>query len=99
MKVNDLSAEQLVAQITPEAYERLLYAVETGRWPEGTKLSEEQRSSCIQAVMMYQAKHNTEAQHMTVAQGGEVSFKSKTELKKQFQEDDEIVRVNVNKEL
>ena len=92
-----MDAEQLVNAITPEAYERLLYAVETGKWPEGTPLSQQQRDSCMQAVMLYQSKHNSEAQHMTVAKGGEVSFKSKSELKKQFANDqDDILRVNPN---
>ena len=94
-----MDAEQLINAITPEAYERLLYAVETGKWPEGTPLSQEQRDSCMQAVMLYQSKHNAEAQHMTVAQGGEISFKSKAELKKQFNQDQQdIVRVNPNKD-
>ena len=92
-----MDAEQLINAITPEAYERPLYAVETGKWPEGTPLSQEQRDSCMQAVMLYQSKHNAEAQHMTVAQGGEISFKSKAELKKQFKQDQQdIVRVNPN---
>ena len=92
-----MDAEQLINAITPEAYERLLYAVETGKWPEGTPLSQEQRDSCMQAVMLYQSKHNAEAQHMTVAHGGEISFKSKAELKKQFKQDQQdIVRVNPN---
>lgn len=92
-----MDAEQLVNAITPEAYERLLYAVETGKWPEGIPLNQQQRDSCMQAIMLYQAKHNHDAQHMTVAQGGEISFKSKAELKKQFQaEQSDIVRVNPN---
>ncbi|KJY83118.1 hypothetical protein TW81_08885 [Vibrio galatheae] len=94
-----MDAEQLIDAITPEAYERLLFAVETGKWPEGNVLSQQQRDSCMQAVMLYQSKHNAEAQHMTVAQGGEISFKSKAELKKQFQAGQEdIVRVNPNEE-
>lgn len=92
-----MDAEQLIDAITPEAYERLLFAVETGKWPEGNPLSQQQRDSCMQAVMLYQSKHNAEAQHMTVAKGGEISFKSKAELKKQFQSGQEdIVRVNPN---
>ncbi|EGU38112.1 hypothetical protein VII00023_19289 [Vibrio ichthyoenteri ATCC 700023] len=92
-----MDAEQLVNAITPEAYQRLLFAVETGKWPEGTTLTQQQRDSCMQAVMLYQAKYNQEAQHMTVAQGGEISFKSKAELKKQFHKQQaDIVRVNPN---
>lgn len=92
-----MDAEQLIDSITPEAYQRLTYAVETGRWPEGEALTQEQRNSCMQAVMLYQSKHNVEAQHMTVAAGGEISFKSKSELKRQFQaQSSDIYRVNVN---
>lgn len=92
-----MDAKQLIDAITPEAYERLLFAVETGKWPEGTPLTQEQRDSCMQAVMLYQSKHNKDAQHMTVAQGGEISFKSKAELKKQFSSaEEDIVRVNPN---
>ncbi|NOH79423.1 DUF1315 family protein [Vibrio sp. RE86] len=94
-----MDANQLIDAITPEAYERLVFAVETGKWPEGTPLSQAQRDSCMQAVMLYQSKHNSQAQHMTVAQGGEISFKSKAELKKQFQDGQEdIVRINPNVE-
>ncbi|MDN3697923.1 MULTISPECIES: YeaC family protein [Vibrio] len=93
-----MNPEQLLDAMTPEVYERLNFAVETGKWPEGTSLSKEQRDSCMQAVMLYQSKHNVDAQHMTVAAGGDISFKSKAELKKQFQADQsDIVRMNVSR--
>lgn len=92
-----MNTEELVNAITPDAYKRLLYAVETGKWPEGVALSQEQRDFCMQAVMLYQSKHNTNADHMTVAAGGEIKFKSKAELKKEFQSNqDDILRVNPN---
>ncbi len=51
----------------------------------------------MQAVMLYQSKHNVEAQHMTVAAGGEISFKSKSELKRQFQmSENDIVKVKLS---
>jgi len=97
-----MDPNQLVNAITPEAYERLLFAVETGKWPEGTVLSQAQRDSCMQAVMLYQAKHNKDADHMSVGVGGEMVFKSKAELKKRFLDDssqntqDDIMRINPN---
>lgn len=93
-----MNVEQLLAAMTPEVYQRLNYAIETGRWLDGTPISQEQRDACMQAVMLYQSKHNVDAQHMTVAVGGEVSFKSKAELKKQFAEPNEadIVRMKVD---
>ncbi|PAS05015.1 YeaC family protein [Vibrio cholerae] len=94
-----MDTQQLINAITPEAYQRLLYAVETGKWPEGIPLSQQQRDSCMQAVMLYQSKHNTQADHMSVGVGGEVVFKSKAELKKRFSEGEEdILRVNPNQE-
>ena len=92
-----MDANQLIDAITPEAYERLVFAVETGKWPEGTPLSPEQRDDCMQAVMWYQSKHNKDADHMSISAGGEMMFKSKAELKKRFQKGQEnIVPVNPN---
>ncbi|ELL9328663.1 DUF1315 family protein [Vibrio fluvialis] len=94
-----MDANQLIDAITPEAYERLVFAVETGKWPEGTTLSQEQRDYCMQAVMLYQSKHNLNADHMSVGVGGDVVFKSKAALKKRFQQGQEdIVRINPNQE-
>ena len=91
-----MDINKLLESMTPEVFKNLQYAVETGKWHNGTPLSTEQRSTCMQAMMLYQSKHNKEAQHMTVAEGGEISFKSKTELKKQFaQGQEDIIRVNV----
>lgn len=91
-----MKVEQLLNAMTPEIYERLNYAIETGRWLDGTPITKEQRDSCMQAVMLYQSKFNHDAQHMSVAAGGEVAFKSKTELKKQFAEaEEDILRVKV----
>lgn len=100
-----MNAQQLVDAITPEAYQRLVYAVETGKWPEGTVLSEQQRESCIQAMMLYQSKHNQQPEHMTVAAGGELHIKTKRDFKQEFSSDqdekavgEEIFRVNPNAE-
>ncbi|MFH0257092.1 YeaC family protein [Vibrio rumoiensis] len=92
-----MNVEQLLNAMTPEVFERLNYAIETGRWLDGTPITKEQRDSCMQAVMLYQSKHNHDAQHMSVAAGGEVTFKSKSELKKQFIETEaDILRVKVD---
>ncbi len=51
----------------------------------------------MQAVMLYQSKHNDEAQHMTIALVVTLALNQKAELKKQFKSDQEdIVRVNLN---
>ncbi|MHA2939934.1 YeaC family protein [Vibrio sp. RC27] len=92
-----MNVQQLVDTITPEAFQRIVYAVETGKWPEGNVLSPEQRESCIQAMMLYQSKHNKQPEHMTVAAGGELHIKSKNEFKQSFsRSEDDILRVNPN---
>ncbi|MGR6861162.1 DUF1315 family protein [uncultured Aliivibrio sp.] len=91
-----MNINKLLESMTADVFKNLQYAVETGKWHNGTPLSTEQRSTCMQAMMLYQSKHNKEAQHMTVAEGGEISFKSKAELKKQFaQGQEDIIRVNI----
>ena len=70
--------------MTPEVYQRMKTAVEIGKWPDGTPLTPEQRDSAMQAVMLYQSRHNTDAEHMSVEIGGEIKFKSKAEFKRDF---------------
>ena len=54
---------QLVAQLTPEVYERLKSAIELGKWPDGRKLTEEQKTSCMEAVLRYQALNLPPEEH------------------------------------
>ncbi|HHU9704193.1 TPA: DUF1315 domain-containing protein, partial [Escherichia coli] len=39
---------------------------------------------CLQLVMLWQARHNTEAQHMTIDTNGQMVMKSKQQLKEDF---------------
>lgn len=48
---------QLIDNITPEIHQRLRQAVEIGRWPDGTRLTQEQRETTLQAVIAYEARH------------------------------------------
>jgi uncharacterized protein YeaC (DUF1315 family) len=84
-----MDIEQVLKAMTPEIYDRLCYAVETGKWPDGTGLNQAQRDQALQAVMLYQSRHNSQPQHMTVAKGGQVTWKSKAELKREFAGQDE----------
>ena len=51
-----MDIDALVKSMSQQTYERLLQAVETGKWLDGSELSEAQKESSLQAVMMYQAK-------------------------------------------
>ena len=45
---------QLIAQLTPEVYQRLKAAIEIGKWPDGRVLTADQKASCMEAVLRYQ---------------------------------------------
>ena len=45
--------QQLIEAMTPELYERLKLAVETGRWPDGRPVSAEQRQHAMRAVIAW----------------------------------------------
>lgn len=87
-----MNVEYLVRSMTPDTYEKLRAAVETGKWPDGTKLTEEQLASSMQAVMLYQSKVMNSDQHFTIGGDGEIVTKSKNELKEQFSEQPSIAR-------
>lgn len=53
---------RLVDQLTPEVYQNMKRAVETGRWPDGRAVSAEQREICMQAVITWEAEHLPESE-------------------------------------
>ncbi len=53
---------KLIANITPEIYASLRRAVEIGRWPDGRRLTDEQRELSLQAVIAWEAKHLPETE-------------------------------------
>ncbi len=76
--------DSLLDAMTPDVYEQLSRAVEIGKWANGVQLTDEQRSNAMQAMMIYQSRFNQEAQHMTVAQGGELKIKTKTDFQQEI---------------
>jgi uncharacterized protein YeaC (DUF1315 family) len=54
----------LIDSITPEIHERLRRAVEIGRWPDGTRLTHEQKELTLQAVIAYEARHLDETERV-----------------------------------
>ncbi|HCN6354510.1 TPA: YeaC family protein [Escherichia coli] len=79
-----MNLDDIINSMTPEVYQRLSIAVELGKWPDGVALTEEQKENCLQLVMLWQARHNTEAQHMTIDTNGQMVMKSKQHLKEDF---------------
>lgn len=79
-----MDIEQIIDSMTPEVYQRLATAVELGKWPDGVALTPEQKENSLQLVMLWQARYNTEAQHMTIDTRGQMVMKSKQQLKVDF---------------
>lgn len=77
--------EQLLLVMTPEIYQRLVTAVELGKWPDGVALTPEQKEHSLQMVMLWQSRHNHNPDHMTIGTNGEITMKSKQELKLLFE--------------
>ncbi|MBY6185572.1 DUF1315 family protein [Marinobacter hydrocarbonoclasticus] len=78
--------QAMVDSLTPELVARLQSGVETGKWPDGSPLTEQQRDSAMQAVIAWQAKNGNQDQHLTVGPDGNIIHLSKAELKRQFKE-------------
>lgn len=79
-----MNLDDLISSMTPEVYQRLATAVELGKWPDGVALTPEQKENSLQLVMLWQARHNTAPQHMTLNTRGELVMKSKQQLKEEF---------------
>lgn len=80
--MNDIN--KVIDEMPEEVYHRLVSATELGKWEDGTALSEAQRESTLQVVMLYQARKLKQTDHFTIGAGGAMNELSKSELKKQF---------------
>lgn len=54
--------EKMLEAVTPDIYEKFKTAVEIGKWPDGNRLSAEQKEICLQAIIAYEAKYLAEDQ-------------------------------------
>jgi len=48
----------MIETMTPEVYESLKLAVEIGKWPNGERLTAQQRETSLRAVIAYEAYSN-----------------------------------------
>jgi uncharacterized protein len=53
----------LLQSLTPTVYDNLKRAIELGKWPDGTRLTSEQRQMCMQAVIAYEQQHLPPEKH------------------------------------
>lgn len=48
---------QFAQNLSPEIYQQLKTALELGKWPDGKRMTPEQRDTCMQAVISYEVRH------------------------------------------
>ncbi|MCC5825313.1 MULTISPECIES: DUF1315 family protein [Alkalimonas] len=86
--------DSLVGAMAPETYEKLAEAVATGRWADGSLLTDEQRAHSMQLVLAYQAKVLKSNEPFTIGADGQMVQKSKAEMKASWQQQTPIARFN-----
>ncbi|MDF0751115.1 YeaC family protein [Marinobacter sp. 71-i] len=57
-----MTYEELIKRLDPAVYQSLKGALELGKWPDGRKLTDEQRSICMEAVIYYEEHHQIPAE-------------------------------------
>lgn len=53
-----MTYEELIERLDPTVYRNLRRAIELGKWPDGRKVSEEQRKISLEAVIYYEKTHD-----------------------------------------
>jgi len=53
-----MTYEELIERLDPAVYRNLRQAIELGKWPDGRKMTAEQRAISLEAVIYYENKHN-----------------------------------------
>ncbi|TBV03785.1 YeaC family protein [Phytopseudomonas dryadis] len=53
---------ELIRNITPDVYESLKLAVEIGKWPDGRRLTQEQKELSLQAMIAWETRNLPEDQ-------------------------------------
>lgn len=54
----------LIERIDPTVHAALRRAVELGKFPDGTRLTDEQRALCMEAIIAWEHQHLPEAQRV-----------------------------------
>ena len=60
-----MTYEELIKRLDPNVYGSLRQSIELGRWPDGRKVSREQRAISLEAVIHYENTHNMPEEERT----------------------------------
>lgn len=53
-----MTYEELIERLDPNVYQSLRQSIELGKWPDGRKLSPQQREISLEAIIYYENLHN-----------------------------------------
>ncbi|PTS82827.1 DUF1315 domain-containing protein [Pseudomonas sp. HMWF032] len=67
---------EAIENITPEIYQNLKLAVEIGKWPDGRKLTQEQKELTLQALIAWEIHNLPEEERIGYMGPQECSSKS-----------------------
>lgn len=54
---------QQSANLTPALYQAFKYAIETGKWPDGRLVSDKQKATLLEAIIVYEHQNLRAEQH------------------------------------
>jgi uncharacterized protein YeaC (DUF1315 family) len=57
-----MSYQEQVKKLSPEIVAQLRRAIEIGKWPDGRRVTDEQRANCMEAVLNWELVHLPEEQ-------------------------------------
>lgn len=66
-----MSYQDFVSNLTPDVVAQLRRAIELGKWPDGRRISDEQRAHCMEAVLNWELTHLPEEQRTGYIDRGE----------------------------
>ncbi|MDO6440917.1 MULTISPECIES: YeaC family protein [unclassified Marinobacter] len=53
-----MTYEELIERLDPNVYQNLRQSIELGKWPDGRKITPQQRAISLEAVIYYENLHN-----------------------------------------
>ncbi len=59
-----MNYQQMIDAMSPATYRSLRRAVELGRWPDGSRLTPEQRANALQALIAWGERHLDESERV-----------------------------------
>lgn len=59
-----MNLDQILNSMTPEIHSNFKRAIELGKWPNGTALTEQQKETCMEAIISYEQVHLQESERV-----------------------------------